>query len=452
MPACGCRDLRWKNKITIDDDRERGRSGCDTGRTGVKSIYYGWLIVVMAMVISALLVGSTFASFGVFVVPVAAELMLSRADMNTALIFKNLGNAIFAPIIGRLLDRIRTKLVMIVCAIVFAASFVTLGLSHSLWLSALVMGIGVPIAYLGAGSLTNTLLIARWFTAHRARAMLLAGLGGSIGSLIGAPAAGLLVEAYGWRVTLVIMGVAIGAILLAIAMVVRVKPGADDIEAEGTAAGAESAPKSQTLGAPAKIVDLLRTTHFWTMGLATAMALGANQALIVSLVPLGIGTGLSTMQAASLMSILGGAAIVSALSFSIVADKINRVIFLAVLFVVEALVNAALLFDQSYATLMACAAALGMVGGTLVHSFYALLADRFGAASFGTVRGATFTLIGLAGMIAVRFSGEVFDRTGAYDVMFQTFIVSHSAAAALMLTTLFVGGREAASRLSAFRH
>src|SRR5688572_27889692 len=105
----------------------------------------------MALTINAVLIGSTFASFGVFVLPVSAELMLSRADMNSALILKNLGNAIFAPIIGRLLDRVRTRLVMIVCAIIFTLSFITLGLSRSLWLSAIVMGVGIPIAYMGAG-------------------------------------------------------------------------------------------------------------------------------------------------------------------------------------------------------------------------------------------------------------------------------------------------------------
>lgn len=407
----------------------------------MKRIYYGWYVVAMAMIISTVLVGSTFASFGVFVLPVSAELMLSRAEMNTALIVKNLGNAALAPIIGRLLDRVRTRLVMIVCATVFTLSFVTLGLSRSLWLSALVMGVGIPIAYLGAGSLANTLLIARWFTAQRGRAMLLAGLGGSIGALIGAPAAGYLVQAHGWRGALVIIGVVVGVLLLVLGMIVRERPGANDVETvRGSPVAADLSSRGRTEIAPLRITDLLRTTHFWTMGLSTAAALGANQALIVSLVPLGLEKGLSMIQATSLMSVLGGTAIVAALCFSTIADRVNRVIYLASLFAVEALVNAALLLDTGFSTLVFCAGALGVVGGTLVHSFYALLADRFGTASFGTVRGATFFLIGISGMIAVRYSGEVYDRTGAYDFMFLTFIVGHLAAAILLLSSRFNRG------------
>jgi MFS family permease len=410
----------------------------------VRSIYYGWYVVVIAMTIYAALIGTTFASFGVFVIPVSAELMLSRADINTALILKNLGNAVFAPIIGRLLDTLRVRLVMAICSVLFAASFITLGLSQALWLSALVMGVGIPIAYLGSGSLANTLLVARWFKAHRGRAMLLAGLGTSLGSFIGAPLAGYLVEAYGWRSALVMMGVAIGALLLFFAFIVREWPGPDDRETSSPGAPAASAPAPEAEAAePLKIGTIVRSPYFWTIGLATAMSLGPNQALIVSLIPLGQEAGLTTMEAASLMSVLGAAAVASALSFSIVADRLNRVFVLAGLFGVEALVNAAILIDKSYYTLFGCAAAIGVVGGTLVHTFYALLADRFGAASFGTVRGATFMLVGTSGMIAVRYAGEVYDRTGGYDFMFASFIGIHLVAASLMLASLLIGRRVA---------
>jgi len=407
-----------------------------------RRVYYGWYVVAVAMVISAVLVGSTFACFGVFVVPVSAELLLSRAEMNTALIFKNLGNAVFAPIIGQLLDKVNTRLVMIVCAAVFTLSFITLGISHSIWVSAFVMGVGVPIAYLGAGSLTNTLMIARWFTTRRARAMLLAGLGLSVGSVIGAPAAGFLVEAYGWRSALIIIGLVVGVILAMLALIVRMRPGEEDVEVSGEMTSPKQpVDQSRDEGTPLAIVDLLHSPYFWTMGLATAISLGPNQALIVSLIPLGQESGMSTMEAASLMSVLGALSVVSAICFSVVADRVNKVIVLAGLFMLEASVNTGLLFDKGYVVLFASAAVIGVVGGTLVHTFYALLADRFGTASFGTVRGATFMLIGISGMIAVRYSGEVYDRTGGYDFMFGTFILTHLMAAILMLTTLIVDRR-----------
>ena len=408
----------------------------------MRRVYHGWYVVAMAMAIYTVLIGSTFSAFGVFVIPVSKELMLSRADINTALILKNLGNAIWAPLIGRLLDRVHAKPVMIVCAIVFALSFIVLSLSRSLWLSALIIGVGIPIAYLGAGSLTNTLLVARWFKAQRGRAMLLAGVGTSLGTMIGAPAAGFLVEAYGWRIALIIIGSAVGTLLFTFGLIVRERPGPNDVEvARGPASTAAASDQDQSATSPIKVTVLLRTPHFWTIALSTSMAFAASQGVIVSLVPFAQGSGFSMLQATSLVSVLGGAAIAGGLCFSIIADKVDRVVLLSGMFVLEALVNAALLLDKDYFTLLACAGTLGVVSGIVVASFYALLADRFGTASFGTVRGTTFMLTGTLGMISVRFAGEVYDRTGAYDVMFGTFVISHLVAAVLMFATRFSRGR-----------
>ena len=143
----------------------------------MRHVYYGWYVVAITVVIFAVLVGSIYSAFGVFVLPVSAELRLSRAEMNTAIGLVSFGNAVMAPIVGWLLDRVAAKSVMVVGAIVYGLSMVTLGLSHSLWLSALVLALGLPVAYLGAGSLSATLLIARWFVAQRGRAMLLTGMG-----------------------------------------------------------------------------------------------------------------------------------------------------------------------------------------------------------------------------------------------------------------------------------
>jgi MFS family permease len=411
----------------------------------VRRIYYGWFVVALAMLIYVCVTGFTFGAFGVFVIPVSKELMMSRADINTALILKNLGNAIWAPIVGRMLDRLRARPVMIACSILFAASFLVLSVSHSLWLNAFAMAVGIPIAYLGAGSLSNTLLIARWFKAQRGRAMMLAGIGTSLGTMIAAPAAGFLVEGYGWRNALTIIGVGVGLILLVIALIVREQPGPDDVELAGSPAAISSAaPLAEPAGPPIGIGDLLRTPHFWTMCLATSLSFASSQAVIVSFVPMGREAGLTMLQATSLVSVLGATAIAGGLLVSIIADRVNRVLLLSGLFAMEAMVNATLAFDRSYATFIACAATLGIVSGTVVATFYALLADRFGTASFGTVRGTAFTLNGLLGMVSVRFAGEVYDRTGGYDAMFAAFVCTCLVASLLMFSSRFISDGAAA--------
>ena len=399
----------------------------------MKRIYYGWYVVAIATVVYMLMVGSTFSAFGIYVLPVSAEFKLSRADMNTALILMNLGNAGLAPFIGRLLDRVPVKRVMIACALLMGLSFVVLSFSRSLWLSAVVLALALPAAYLGAGTLTMTVLLARWFTVQRGRAIALAAIGMSLGNITVTPLVGYLIEVEGWRTALLTSGGLVTLVLLAVSLMLRERPGPGDVE-PGRAATVEH---SAAPAAPAKVGAILKSAQFWSLGLGAAMALAVGQTLAITLTPLAIGGGLTTVQGASLISVMGGGAIAGGLLLAVIADKVDRINLLAGLFLVVALINAALLADHSYMLLAGCAGLLGLTLGAATPAFYALLADRFGTASFGTVRGLTMPVIAGLGMIAIRLAGEIFDRTGSYDLLFSTFIAAQVAAAGLIFLTRF---------------
>jgi MFS family permease len=404
----------------------------------VRQVYYGWYVVAITIVIFAVLVGSIYSAFGVFVLPVSAELGLSRAQMNTAIGFVSLGNAILAPVVGWLLDRVATKSVMIVCAIVYGLSMVTLGLSHSLWLSAWVLVLGIPVAYLGAGSLPATLLIARWFTAQRGRAMVLTGLGISVGNLIGPPAIGLLVEAHGWRTALLMIGAAVGALLLALAVIVRERPGPNDVEsARESVPAVRDSEGSRRAALPMKVLAILKMPQFWTMSVSSALVHGVFTTVAVSFIPLARARGLTMLEATGLMSAMGGAAIVGALLLAPIADRVERVSQLSGLFLLGVLFNVVLLSGDRYPILLAGAATLGVATGTATPTFYALLADRFRTASFGTVRGMSLLVISVFIVIELRLGGELFDRTGDYKATFMACAAISLTAAALMFSTRF---------------
>jgi sugar phosphate permease len=405
----------------------------------VSRINYGWIVVALAMLIYMLVIGSTFGAFGLFVHPVSAELGLSRAEMNTALILMNLGNAAVAPLLGRVLDRFPVRRVFLACAALLGLGLVALGLSQSVWLSAAVLAVVLPLGYLGAGTMTMSVLIARWFAAQRGRAMAIASIGMSLGNVTVAPLVGLLIQGGGWRTALLTAGIGIGAVLVGVAFLLRERPGLDDVEQRrAPAPSAEAIAKAAAGDQPASVGAILRSQQFWSIGLSTAIALGVIQTIAITLVPLGQESGLTMIRAASLMSFMGGGAIAGALLLAFIADKIDRVILLTVLLLLGAVLNALLPYADTYGRLAAAAGLLGVTSGAFPPLFFALLADRFGPASFGTCRGLTMPLIAALGMIAVRFAGEVYDRTGGYDLLFNTFIIAQLVAAALMLATRFV--------------
>lgn len=399
-------------------------------------MYYGWYVVMMATAVYAVILGSTFSAFGLFVVPVSRDLQLSRAEMNTALILLNIGGALLAPVIGRMLDRMPARRIMIGSALLAGASFALLSLSTSLLLSGIVMAVVLAAAVQGGGTLTMSVMLARWFTVRRGRAMMLAMLGASLGSIIVAPAIGWCIEREGWRATLLIMGVCVSTLLLVLALVVRERPHPGELEAsrvrpDPATAGDTVAPAL----APANVGTLLRMPQFWTMGISCSIAMAMMQTIIVTLVPLAVGAGLTTVQAAGLVSISGVAALASKLLLAIVADSFDRIYMLAVLFALGMVVSILLLLGAGYPLLVACAAMLGLSSSAVAPIFYALLADRFGMASFGTVRGQMALLIAIASAVAIRLAGEVFDRTGNYDYLFYAFIVLGAFAVALIITT-----------------
>ena len=177
-------------------------------------IYYGWYVVGVAMVTYMLLIGISVSAFGAFVVPVSRDLHLSRADANSGLILMNLGAACLAPLVGRALDRLPLKLVLMAAVTCFAAALVGLGLSKSLLLSAGLLLLPLAVGVSGAGTLGMTVLMARWFEAQRGRAIALGMVGMSLGGVIAPLVAGGLIERVGWRATLVILGCATATILL----------------------------------------------------------------------------------------------------------------------------------------------------------------------------------------------------------------------------------------------
>lgn len=398
--------------------------------------YHGWYVVVMAALVYTAVTGSTFSIFGLLVIPVSAEFDLSRAEINTAVICLNLGTAMVAPFIGRILDRVPARKVMLVSSLLFGGSLVALG--QSLWLpvSALIILLPLSIGLVGSGTLTMTLVIARWFTAHRGRAMTLAMIGTSIGGLTIAPVAAWLIEREGWRTTLSLLGLFMTVLLLTLSMILRERPGPGDVESAATASTSPNRPNMR--GAPTDklaIPTMLKMPLFWTVGFAAALGMAVPLAIGVSLVPLALERGYSNMQGASLIAVSATSAIIGKFAMAVLADKIDRTRLLSLLIGLVVIPTLGLVMAGTFAALIALTIVLGLTASVIAPIFYTLLADRFGLANFGTVRGIMAPVTAVIAAVGMRFIGEMHDATGNYDLGFQILGGVVVLAACLMLAS-----------------
>lgn len=416
----------------------------------MRGLYYGWTIVGVSMLIGGLVVGLTFSAFGLFVTPVSEEFGLSRADMNTALIIRNIGSAALAPLIGRLVDKMSTRIIMAAGAILFGLSFAALGLSQSLLLDIFILALPLSCGILAAGTLTTTVVVARWFNRQRARAMSLAAVGMSLGGVVVPPLIGMLILNFGWRSTMIIVGLSFGAILALLSLAMRERPGpgekedrhmpataaevVETTEAAATVEAPEAAVAVETPSTPRilTVKETLRFPGFWLIALGTGMLTATSQSLLISLVPMALEARFTMLQATALVSVISGAALGGKLLVVAFGDAFDRTLIMAGAATLSVIPYAGFLIGGSYGILMGSAVLSGLISGAIAPVSYAVLADRFGIASFGTIRGLSLPIGSIVGALFIRLVGEAYDRTGSYSLMFL-FFMAMAILAAVML-------------------
>src|SRR5262245_19418631 len=152
----------------------------------------------------------------------------SRAQVTSGnAISKLLIGPIFGFAAGWIVDRFGPRRMMLAGIVMAGGALVGLAHMSALWMFYLFY-IFNAIGYVCGGPLPNQVLLSRWFTQTRGRAMGIAYLGIGIGGYLVLKLSPRLVEALGWRGALQFLGIAIVVIALPLAYFVRDEPGVYD--------------------------------------------------------------------------------------------------------------------------------------------------------------------------------------------------------------------------------
>jgi sugar phosphate permease len=396
--------------------------------SGIQNLYRGWFVLAACYLVAGLMVGSTNYAFALFIKPVAAEFGLSRADTNTGLIIYIFGTAIASPFIGRLLDRVPLQRMMPIGAAVFATCFVAMSLTHSLW----VMTILLLVTAAGAascGAPAANKAVTTWFRRRRGRAMGLQATATSAGGTVVVPVMAVLVEQFGWRMALAIEGLVAAAVVAVLALfVIRKHEGTlDPIEREAPDAAPPAEEHAWT------VRELLRTRNFWLIALSIGLMLAIDQSLIATLVAYATDRGIPLTQASFLMSALGISAIAGKLLSGFLAERFDQRLLLAAVAISHMFFLTVLIVDPSWTLLITSASVAGLAVGGTYPIWQLVVAMCFGGRSFASVIGTMNPVALPLSMLATRFVGEVFDRTGHYDFAFQAFLVASVVSAILIM-------------------
>jgi MFS family permease len=401
-------------------------------RASASPIYYGWFVLAAGAVSEILAQGATSYSAGLFVLPLQGEFQLSRANASSAILILFAGGALLAPLVGRMLDRYPLRLMMAGGALLFALSLAGIAATSSLWLMVLLLFLPAAAGAMSIGPLMTATLASRWFHRRRGLALGLAAVATSGGGLL-VPLISAGIARHGWRQTLFYEAGALCVIIVALALlVVRDRPASVALDTHPENAGGGQGAGTATWS------GILSTVHFWIPSLTLAGISGTAQATVTVLVPYAVGLGYSPASAALLVTIFAVAAAITKILAGLLADRVNRRLLLVAAALLMTLSWLVLSLSSAYPALAVASGLAGTALGCALPTVTTLIAAHFGPENFGRVMGVTYFLIPALAILAVRFSGSIFDATGGYRESFEVFA---ALLGCLFLATAFFAAR-----------
>ncbi len=399
-------------------------------RTG---LFYGWWIAIAASGMSFLGGGTFLYGMAVFFDPIRQHFGWSYTATSLGYSLRSMDAVIAAPVFGFLSDRHGARKLLLLGISLAGVGFILLSRTDSLatyYIYFVILSTGwAPVL-----GVVNVRAVANWFRRKASRAMGVVLMGTAAGGLL-PPLIARLLEAYGWRSTLLMMGVAILVLGIPLCLVVRDRP-----EDSGYLPDGDTAPANAETGAPdsppypqMRLGEVLRTPAFWLLALAFTVSFGLTNTVITHHMAYLRTIGFSTTQGVWLLTIFSFVGIPSRLLMGWLGDVMDKRKLLAVLFFIGFIGVLALARAQSLWHLVVYAVALGIAWNGSVPLRGSIQLQYFGSKSYGSILGLFFTVITVGGSLAPIMAGWIYDTTGSYRPAFYFLAAAMLAAAPLFL-------------------
>jgi MFS family permease len=321
--------------------------------------------------------------------------------------------------------------------------FVLLSFTHSLWM----FYASIILIAFGGGGCTGVVMmhiVSNWFQKKVGLALgiLTSGFGAS-GFLI--PVIVWLIDDFGWRTAVIIVGLGTWVIGIPLVLVIRNTPEEYGLHPDGRKTDPSPVARADGKDCEAEDVnfrDALRHRAFLFLALTEAIRMMAVAAVITHIMPylnfLHIPRATAGLIAAgvSVISILGR------LGFGWLADFCDKRYTIAASLAMMSLGMFALFYvDIGWVMILFLLLfPSGYGGGTSVRG--ALLSEYFGRAAFGRLIGIVMGVGAIGAMIGPTLTGFIFDTTGSYYLAWMGLGIISCVSVLLMLNIGQKGKRQ----------
>jgi MFS family permease len=393
------------------------------------TIYYGWVLVTSLAVAELTSWGVLYYAFTVFLDPMHQTLGWSHAEIAGAFSLALLLSGLVGLPLGRWLDRHGPRLLMsagscVAVALLLAWSQVqTLAAFYLIW-----SGLGIAMAAILYEP--AFWVVSAWFVRRRGQALTLLTLIAGLASVIYIPLAGWLVAVQGWRHALVVLAVLVGVGTLPTHVVLlRRRPEDLGLAPDGAPphppvlrpdSRAEPDVKQSGMRATEHLTpgitarQALGSTTFWLVTGAFACSTLCTGVVFVYLTPYLVDRGYTPVVAASLVGLVGLAALPGRLVLTPLGDRVPRGYVVAGILLAQAVALVVLLAVPSTVGVVVFIALFGAGFGAVTPARAALVADYYGAQHFGSINGIVAMAVTLARALAPIGAGAVYMLLDGY--------------------------------------
>lgn len=323
--------------------------------------------------------------------------------------------------VGRWTDKYGPRWIIIGGAALLGLSFLLLAGVHSFLIFCVVFGLG-SIGRSGLSNVPVSAAIARWFVGRRTLAMGLASTGISLAGVILVPVATWLILAFGWRTTVVVLGLGVWLFIIPITWLVMDRSPADrGLKPYGEHLVHET--RRAPVGGDATLRMALHDPTFWLI--AAGQMLGNSAALSIGIhgQKAIIDKGVSPTEAAAVISLFALCALLSRFVYSWLGELLPAAPLLAATYVLQAVGMMLIALTGPGLGLWLFAITFGFSLGGSVALQSIVVAELFGMRGYGAILGAMGLPSAVFASLSPIVAASVRDITGTYSPAFLGFAV-----------------------------
>jgi len=366
-----------------------------------------WLITVLATVL--LMIGAVnLYTFGVFFKPIANDFGWSRAAVSGSIAIRGLVTAAFVIPIGYWADRYGPRRITLLCLTVLGVSLLLIAKVTALWHLYVVQGLFIGIGVSGPFVvLTGT--VGKWHDRKRGLALGIAAAGYGLSSVIFAPVAASMINAFGWRFATFMLGLVVLIVGIPGSLFLRNPPVASNVILNGG-----DIVQSRLFVVWREVPRFLKDRTFLKVTLMFLLFVASYQMVLYHFVNYATDEGVNVVTAASMMSALGVGSITGRLVMGAVSDRIGIRAAVAVCFTLLTISLILMNWNVSLWMLWVSVLIFGFSYGGEVPMVPAIIAERFGTERLVTIMGIAMSFIFIGSAVGPYMGGLIFDLYDSY--------------------------------------